>query len=122
MLSKVMGTVLWIDQNTFASNLIEKVFKKKALPFYTLKVPRDFAYLVDDLKPSVIVLDGETARVHLEAFKAEYSSSISMQKTPFILINPSQEFAFLKSIGEIKKPIDPFAIPDMIQKILGNLS
>ena len=44
-----MGLVLWIDQNTFASSLVEKVFKQKGLAFYTIPHARDFLYLVEDL-------------------------------------------------------------------------
>jgi CheY-like chemotaxis protein len=81
-----MSLVLWIDQNSFSTNLVEKVFKKKGLPFYSLSKATDLSYLVEDIKPSLIVLDGETARANLAEFLEEFKQSIYLQKTPFILI------------------------------------
>ena len=117
-----MGTIFWIDQNTFASNLIEKVFKKRELSFYSLTAPRDFAYLVEDLKPVAIVLDGETARIHLSDLRHEIESSLVLQKTPFIIINNIPELSFIQCIGELKKPLDPFAVPKLLENILGEMS
>lgn len=117
-----MGMVLWIDQNTFASNLIEKVFKKKNLTFYSLEAPKDFAYLVEDLKPSIIVLDSETAMTHLDALKVQFDSSANIQQSSFIVIGKSDDLGFLNIAGHLKKPLDPFTVPEQIQKIMGNLN
>lgn len=115
-----MGLVLWIDQNKFATSLIERVFKKKALPFYTIDSVKDFAYLVEDLNPAVIVLDGETFNQNPEAFKLQYASSPKMQGLPFILLEPQGDLDFVKNkIGELKRPLEPFEMPDLILKIFG---
>lgn len=112
-----MGLILWIDQNTFATALLEKVFKKKELPFYTLPSAENFSYLVDDLKPVMIILDGKTAVGHLNAFKKQYESSENMQKLPFVLIEAGEELNFIQNVtGQIQRPFDPFKIPE----ILGN--
>lgn len=114
-----MGLVLWIDQNTFATSLIEKVFKKKALPFYTIDSVKDFAYLVDDLAPTLIVLDGETFSKNPEAFKEQYSGSAKMQELPFLILEGKGDLSFLKNkIGELKKPLEPFDLPETIAKFL----
>ena len=111
-----MGLVLWIDQNTFATSLLEKVFKKKGLPFYTVPNAKDFAYLVEDLKPELIVLDTKTALDDLEAFKTQYES---IKHLPFILLEPNGELTFIsKNIGAIKRPFDPFQIPEILNQIL----
>ncbi len=116
-----MGLVLWIDQNTFATSLIERAFKRKALSFYSLAQVDDFSYLVDDLKPDLIVLDAETFSQNSQKFLNQYESSILMQATPFILIEPKGDFSFLKNkIGELSKPLDPFKIPEMLQTFLKN--
>ena len=112
-----MGLILWIDQNTFATSLIEKVFKRKQLPFYTLPGVEDFSYLVDDLSPVLIVLDGETFIQNPEAFLKQYEASQKMQEIPFILLEPKGEMGFIKKkIGELKKPIDPFELPEILAK------
>ena len=114
-----MGLVLWIDHNTFATSLIEKVFKKKELPFYTIDSVKDFAYLVDDLAPVLIVLDGETFSQHPELFKQQYSASAKMQSLPFLILDGKGDLSFVKNkIGELKKPLEPFEMPETIAKFL----
>ena len=111
-----MGLVLWIDQNTFATGLLEKVFKKKALPFYTIPNAQDFVYLVEDLKPEVIVLDTKTAMSDFEAFKRQYES---LKDIPFILVDHKDELPFIsKVVGHIHKPFDPFQVPQILNQIL----
>lgn len=113
-----MGLVLWIDQNVFATSLLEKVFKKKSLPFYTLAAANDFLYLVEDLRPEAIVLDSKTALAHFDEFKAQYEKSSELQALPFIILDPVPELEFIKNIqGEILRPFDPFDIPQKLRTI-----
>lgn len=114
-----MGLVLWIDANTFATGLLERVFKKKNLPFYTLDNASDFAYLVEDLKPHLLVLDAKTAEDHLEALKGQFEASETLRSLPVVVIDENSEIPFIQNkIGEIHRPFDPFKIPDMLQNIL----
>jgi hypothetical protein len=117
-----MGPVLWIDQNTFSSDFIEKIFKKKNIPFHSLKEARGFSYLVDDLRPSVIVLDSQTVMASLEDFKTEYVKSQFISSTPFIFINNIPALEFIQSIGLLSKPLDPFKVPDAILSMLTGAS
>jgi DNA-binding NtrC family response regulator len=112
-----MGLVLWIDQNTFATSLLEKVFKKKNLDFYTIESAEDFTYLVEDISPKLIVLDVKTALNHLEAFKKQYEASALIQSLPFVLIDG--ELSEIKHvIGSISRPFDPFLIPSKLEQLL----
>jgi DNA-binding NtrC family response regulator len=114
-----VGLVLWIDQNTFATGLLEKVFKKKNLPFYTLSNASDFVYLVDDLKPEVIVLDTKTALEYLEQLKTQFAASEALRKLPIILIDEVRELDFIKNLaGHINRPFDPFQVPELLENIL----
>ncbi len=114
-----MGLILWIDQNTFATGLLEKVFKKKNVSFYTITSVQDFVYLVADLKPELIVLDSVTAVAGLEALKQQYQASELLQGLPVILIEEALELNFLGNvIGKIDRPFDPFEIPEKIQRLL----
>lgn len=118
--SRVMGLVLWIDENTFSTNLVEKVFKKRGLPFYGLDSVNDFGYLVADLRPEVIVLEVGTALANLEALKKQYEE---FKEIPFILIGESSELTFIiEKLGELKRPIDPFQVPTQIQQLLHELN
>lgn len=114
-----MGLILWIDQNTFATDLLEKVFKKKNLNFYTVSSAENFVYLVDDLRPELIVLDSATAVASLAALKQQYQASELLQGLPIILLEEASELSFLGNvIGKIDRPFDPFQIPEKIQRLL----
>ncbi len=110
-----MGLILWIDQNSFATGLLEKVFKQKNLPFYTLASVDDFLYLIEDLKPQLIVLDGPTAKASLELFKKQYASQ-SLNQLPFVVVDMDEDLNFIGNIiGKIKRPFDPFKIPETLK-------
>ena len=110
-----MGLVLWIDQNTFATGLLEKVFKKKGLPFYTLNSVDDFLYLVEDIKPQLIVLDAHTANLNMDAFKKQYESK-TLNELPFVLVDADDNFQFIGNVvGKINRPFDPFKIPETLK-------
>lgn len=114
-----MGLVLWIDQNTFASSLLEKVFKQKGFDFYTISHGRDFVYLVDDLKPTLIIIDAATVRQDKEAFRNQYESSENLRKTPMAVIGNWSELEFIQEKkGELPRTFDPFLIPDLLKNIL----
>jgi two-component SAPR family response regulator len=114
-----MGLILWIDHNTFATSLLEKVFKKQSLPFYTVHQVDDFAFLVEDLKPVLIVLNSEIFLQNAESFLKQYQASASIQDTPFVLVGAHESLSFIKNkIGELHKPLEPFDIPDQLRKFL----
>ena len=115
-----MGLILWIDHNSFATSLLEKVFKKQSLPFYTINQVSDFSFLIDDLRPVLIVLNTETFLKDPEPFLLQYQASTQIQNTPFVLIGTHESLSFIKNkIGELQKPLEPFDIPDQLKKILG---
>lgn len=113
-----MGLILWIDQNTFASSLLEKVFKKKGLEFYTLPHARDFVYLVDDLKPALLVLDQITISRDIEAFRSQYEASENLRKTPAVVIGNWSGLEFIADKrGELGRTFDPFEIPSLLERL-----
>lgn len=114
-----MGLVLWIDSNTFATGLLEKIFKKKNQSFYTLPSAEDFSYLVEDLKPELLVLDSKTAHESINSLKQQYEASSALQALPVIMIDEGEEIAFIEhKIGKINRPFDPYKIPEILQNIL----
>lgn len=110
--------IFWIDKNKFATGLLAKAFQQKSTAFYTVDSVNDFSYLVDDLEPSVVVLDGETFAQNPEAFLKQYSESKALQSLPFIFLAPAPKQIFTSNVlGEINRPFDPFQIPDLIEKL-----
>jgi len=114
-----MGHILWIDTNTFATGLLEKVFKDQGFSFYCLENVDDFSYLVEDLKPSVLVLDYKTYKSGVNRFNEQYQGSELLKNTPFIIIDGLQENLGIDNIiGHLKRPFDPFEVPQQIKKML----
>jgi len=110
-----MGLILWIDENTFATGLLEKVFKSKNLPFYTLAEAKDFLYLINDLKPDLIVLDAQTVVSAGKTFFDQHESSEVLKSLPKVVIGSGDDLPFLKNkIGFIQRPFDPFEIPEIL--------
>lgn len=112
-----MGLILWIDQNTFAASLLEKVFKKKDLPFYTMNSAKDFSYLVIDLKPTMIVLDVETAQSSIVELRKQVAETPELKTMPFVTIGKSTEFDFLNVVGSIPRSFDPYKIPEILNHL-----
>ena len=114
-----MGLILWIDANTFATSLIEKAFKKKDIPFYTLPSARDFVYLIEDLNPAVLVLDAQTLLNDLAQVKDQYEKSDGFKGKPVIILEsrPGLEFIANK-VGDLLLPLDPFQVHQQIEKII----
>lgn len=113
-----MGLILWIDENTFATGLLERAFKIRSLPFYTLDSAKDFSFLVDDLHPETLVLDASTAKKNLNELRDQYEKSQSLRNLPVILIGDTEGLEFIQNkIGLIHRPFDPFKIPEIIEKM-----
>jgi hypothetical protein len=110
--------VLWIDSNEIATALIEKVFKSQSKPFYFVTSVRDFAYLIRDLAPHLIVLEGATALSELESVKKQYEETEGFLGTPVVLLNSCPELSFIKNVrGELQSPLDPFSLPETLSKM-----
>lgn len=117
-----MGLILWIDNNNFASSLLEKVFKKRGLAFYRLSGANDFSYLVVDLKPALIVLDQKTALESLDKLKLQYEASTELQQTPFMVLGEWNGLDFIQhKAGELPRSFDPFEMADRLTKITQDL-
>lgn len=115
-----MGLVLWIDENALSASLVERVFKRRGLAFYSLTKIDHFSYLIDDLRPALIVLDGATFAAHRELIVSQYQASEFMQQVPMVLLAPQENMDWIKNkMGTIPKPFDPFEIPQIITRILG---
>jgi hypothetical protein len=116
-----VGLVFWIDQNTFATDLLAKIFSRKNIPFYTLESAEDFAFLIEDLKPEVLVLDHATAIASLDRLKAQYGESERLYHLPVILIGGGAQLEFITNrLGEFNRSLDPFSVPEIISKMISS--
>lgn len=109
--------VLWIDGNTFAADLIQRVFKSRSLPFYTIPDVRDFAYLVEDLLPELIVIDGDTARKDLGLLREQYERTEALRRARFVVIGSWEGLDFIEGKkGPISRELDPFKVPELLRE------
>jgi hypothetical protein len=107
--------ILWIDRNDFSRKLFEKIFKDQGFQFYGLSKVDDFAYLISDLDPSLIIVDSDTALEEIEVFKSQYLSTQCFLGKPVIIIDLKPGLEFISPMaGEIKKPIDAFDLPKFL--------
>jgi DNA-binding NtrC family response regulator len=113
-----MSLIFWIDKNTLAASLVEKTFLQEGLKLYTLANVENFSYLVEDLNPSLIILDFETYLLACEQFKSQYLQSSKMQSTPFIILGEGQINFIQKMYPSIQKPFNPFILPGKIKQLV----
>lgn len=105
--------ILWIDSNTFATGLLERVFKAREIPFYTIAAASEFAYLVKDLNATLLVIDARTAIGAGEAFRRQYEE---VRDLPVILIDEVPGLEFIQNrLGTIARPFDPYKIPSLLK-------
>lgn len=115
-----MGLILWIDKNSFSASLIAKVFKSRGLEFYHLSDARDFAYLVEDLKPALIVIDAQTATDDLAALERQYQENSAVQNSSYVVIGEWEKLGFIqKKVGQLPRVLEPFEVPDALNRFLG---
>lgn len=115
---RYMGLVFWIDENTFATSLIGKALKSQGVDFYTINSADDFAYLISDLKPQIIVIDATTALKTLDVFTRQYLETDKFFGAKVVILGNKSEFTFIDNIkSELARPIDPFSLKDYFSKI-----
>lgn len=118
-----MGLVLWIDKNEFATSALEKIFEKQGLSLYTINSAQDIQYLIEDMRPEVIVIDVATYFAHEDRVNMFMASSEIMQQTPWITAGTREiSIPGIQVKGQIKKPLNVMTVGQDIQKILGLLN
>src|SRR5690554_2374595 len=114
----MMGLIFWIDENTFATSLTQKALLSQGLDFYTIPSAKDFAYLIEDLKPQTIVIESKTVLKDLSVFKEQYESTSHFFGAKIVVIGPRSEFDFLENIvATLELPINPFQLKEFFSKI-----
>jgi len=111
-----MSPVLWIDKNKFLTDIVEKVFKSKALPIHTLNRAEDFLYLVEDLKIEIIVLDAQTVLDNGAEFRTIYENSPLLKEKKIILLGEQVGLEYLGEVVCVSKPIEPFDFAEAVIK------
>lgn len=118
-----MGLVLWIDKNEFATSALEKIFEKQGGSIYTINSAQDIQYLIEDLRPEVIVIDVATYFAHEDRVNMFMAASEVMQQTPWIVAGTRDiQIPGIQIKGRVNKPLNVMTVAQDIQKILGLLN
>lgn len=112
-----MNLIFWIDENTFATSLAEKALKSQGVDFYTISSAKDFAYLIKDMKPQIVVIESGTILKDLDLFKAQYESTESFYGAKLVMIGTAGELEFLGDVATLDLPFNPFRLKDFFSKI-----
>ena len=111
-----MDLIFWIDENTFATSLVEKALKSQGLEFYTVANANDFAYLIHDLKPAIVVIDPATALKNIEQFRKQYQETNGFLGAHVVFLGESDELSFIENEHSIlNRPFDPFKLQDFFK-------
>lgn len=114
----VMSLIFWIDENTFATSLIERALKGQGLDFYSIKDGKDFSYLIKDLKPQIVVVDSVTILKDIDVFKKQFEETQSFLGAKLVVLDFSTELNFLgDKVSHLSRPIDPFKLKEFFSKI-----
>jgi len=112
-----MGLIFWVDENKFVADLVGKVFRKKGLEFYHLESVEEFSFRVMDLKPEMIVIDGETLERKRDLFKDQFAKNPSLENYSYVLKGETDFSDFPRLLGKLPLPLDPFQVPDLLRSM-----
>jgi DNA-binding response OmpR family regulator len=104
--------VFWIGSVKFVSQLVESTLKGENMKCYTHESDHDFQFILDDIKPDLVIIDAELVN---DASLKEISQS---KVSKVALFADENEFESLKDkfnfCGQLHKPLE---VMEMVQSI-----
>lgn len=96
--------IIYIHNNRFSCQLVEKVCKQEGVGCYTLGQLEDYTYLVNDLRPEIIVMTQEA--LNLFGDDAVNYALASDHKSKLVLMtnNEQKDDRFNYYLGELLNP------------------
>lgn len=73
--------ILYINKTKFVCDMVSKLCQRAKIECYTLETTEDFTYLIEDLKPEVIVIEEETFGINEDEFWVQVKKSSFKSKT-----------------------------------------
>ena len=64
-----LNQIIYINENRFVCQLVEKLCKQNEIACYTLDQVEDFTYLVNDLRPQLVLVALDTFNSHEQLIK-----------------------------------------------------
>jgi DNA-binding response OmpR family regulator len=106
--------VLYIEREKFLRSMLEIAFKNKSKEIYTIDTLENNLYLIDDLKPAIILFDVKTVRENLE--------NLFNLNDRFVLIATGDEQDKELVVNRVKRfIIKPIVANKIVENILSTL-
>lgn len=108
-----MNYLFYINNNKFVCQLVEKLCKQEGISCYTLDQNEHFAYLLNDLKPDVVVVNQDGLDMLGDIY---FQSMEQAEDTPnAILMSELEDDRFPRRISE---QLDPKTFLQDVKKAL----
>lgn len=112
-------SVFFIEGEKFLRDMLELIFKDRGLSIYTIESAADCVYLIDDLKPDLIVADLNTLIPNITPFfSALDEKGLSI---PILALGHASTWDELKEfqsrfVGFEHKPLSPTGVIERFSK------
>ena len=115
-----MTKVFYIEKQKFLREMVEQILVDKGEKAYTLETASDCTYLIEDLKPEVLMLDVATIMPEADEFFATYKEKFS--QIPIVFTGFPEDRDLLGPYeglcrGFLEKPIKPMEFWDQMEKM-----
>lgn len=108
--------LFYINNNKFVCQLVEKISKQKGINCYTLDQNEDFTYLVNDLRPEIIVV----AQDVLNAYGDEIMAFIEKSElNPHLVLMSNNENTDQRFKSVIAEELNPLTFLQDLINLLG---
>ena len=112
--------IFLIDANPLISEWLQRLADKSGQRFYHLAKLSEAAFFIDDLKPDVVVLDGDTALKTQGEFLDNLPDFPFLKDVPVVGLGaPLPEWVgHLNVRGHLPKPLNPAHFYDSVKALL----
>lgn len=112
--------IFLIDANPLISEWLKRLADKTGQRFYHLGKLDEAAFFIDDLRPDVVVLDGETAAKSQGEFLQNLSEFPFVKEVPVVGLGaPLPEWVgHLNIRGHLQKPLNPAQFYEKVRALL----
>ncbi len=121
----MLKQVFWIDSSKFVTDVVSATLREENITCYTHGSADNFHFILEDMRPEVLVVDASTLGENTQVFFKTLESGVESSKIPVVLLGNEEELQTLSKKyksqikGIIKKPLAPMALTNELKKILG---
>jgi hypothetical protein len=114
-----LDQILFFNEIKFVCDLFDKICQKEHIKSYSSSVLEDFSYLIDDLKPQIIVIEGKT----YSSWKADFINYLEQAKLkPMVILMSESDVYDADSVINVRisGQFNPKTIINELRNALGS--